>query len=539
MHQSPAISPLSAPVVGLIAVITIAFTSFGQVNSNQVFDIRDYGSVGDGKALDHGAINKAIEAAAAAGGGTVWIPAGKYLCGSIRLKSNIRLHLDAGALVVAAPQSSNAYDETEDFIPPAYQDGGHSYFRNSLIWGENLNNVSISGTGMIDGRGGWDSGDGLYAWNPVLDRMAGCASEGERPPLKLDENGKPLPNNGLPPVRRGNKAISLKLCKNILIRDVTIYRAGHFAILATGCDNLTIDNVTIDTNRDGIDIDCCRNVTITNSRINAPLDDAISPKSSYALGEIRITENVMISNCLVTGYEVGTLIDGTMVPGKENQVGRIKFGTESSGGFRNVTIANCTFMCSMGLVLQSVDGGILENFTISNLSMTDVRKYGIYVTTGTRNRTPDLKTKSRMRNVSISNVVMDGVGKICGIILTGIPEQPIEGVSLSNIRVVTNGGGTKKDASKTIPEAAGYPKATWAGDLSVYGIFARHVRDLSLENISFQFTRPEMRPAATFINIDGLEIDNFDAQVAEGVDAAIFHNDVKNATVTRSPSIKF
>jgi polygalacturonase len=531
---------LSFPgIIALLILLTTSHAEKLQESGRQTYNIRNYGAVGDGVSLDHEAINRAIEAASREpGGGTILVPAGNYLCGSIRLKSNIDLHLDAGAVIIAAPQSSNAYDETEEFVPPAYQDGGHTYFRNSLIWGEKLDNVSITGPGMIDGRGSWDKGDGLYAWNPVLDRMAGCASEGPRPELKLGADGKPLPNNGLPPVRRGNKAIALKLCTNVLIRDVTIYRAGHFAVLATGCDNITIDNVTIDTNRDGIDIDCCRNVNITNCRVNAPLDDAISPKSSFALGEARFTENMLISNCVVTGYEVGSLIDGTMIPGKENQVGRIKFGTESSGGFRNVTITNCKFQCSMGLALQSVDGGILENFKISNLSMSDVRKYGMHISTGTRNRTPDLKTKSRMRNVEISDVQMDGVGKIAGIIVTGIPEQPIAGVTFRRIKCVTVGGGTKKDAAKEIPEAAGYPKAVWAGDLSAYGIFARHVRDLKLEEVSFGFAKPEMRPAAVFINVDGLTMEDFDAEVGDGVPAAVFAPDVKNLTVTRSPVIK-
>jgi hypothetical protein len=367
--------------------------------------------------------------------------------------------------------------------------------------------------------------------------MAGMASEGPNPPLKLGSDGKPLPNNGLPPVRWGNKALALKLCTNVLVRDVTIYRAGHFAILATGCDNMTIDNVTIDTNRDGINIDVCRNVTITNSRINAPYDDAITPKSSYALGEARVTENLMISNCLVTGYEVGTLIDGSRVPGKKNQVGRIKFGTESSGGFRNVTITNCTFHYSMGLSLQSVDGGILENFTISNITMTNVRNYGMYITTGNRNRTPNLTTTSRMRNIQISNIVMDGVGKMAGIIITGLPEQSIENVRLDNIRLISDGGGTRKDAQKQIPEAAGYPKPTWAGDLNAYGLFARHVKGLGLRDISFEFNKAEMRPAARFYNVEKLVIDNFEAEVAEGVNAIEFAPDVPSPIIRNSPSI--
>lgn len=500
------------------------------------FNVRDHGAIGDGKNLDHTAINKAIEAAVAAGGGTVVLPAGTYLCGSIRLKSNIRLHLEVGAVILAAPQEANAYDETEEFIPPAYQDGGHTYFRNSLIWGENLNNVSITGQGMIDGLGEWDKGPGLWAWNPVLDRMAGCASEGTVPPPKLDANGKPLPNSGFPPVRRGNKAIALKLCRNILIRDVTIYRGGHFAILATGCDNLTIDNVTIDTNRDGIDIDGCRNVMISNCRVNAPLDDAISPKSSYALGEPRLTENLTITNCMVSGFEVGSLLDGTLVPGKKNQVGRIKFGTESSGGFRNVTVSNCVFRCSMGLGLQVVDGGIMENVTISNLAMYDVRQYGMFITTGKRNRTPNLTTTSRMRNVEISNVVMDGVGKIGGIIITGMPEQFIEGIRLSNIRLVSTGGGNK--GKVPVPEAVnGYPKHNWAGDLPAYGIFARHIRGLELEDISLDFQKTEARPAAWFENIEGLEIDNLRARVSTGVNVAEMAPNVSQVRVSHSPGI--
>lgn len=519
----------------LFALLCIALPLSAAGNSPQI-NVRDFGAVADGVTPDHQAFNKAIEVAFAAGGGTVRVPAGNYLCGSIRLKSRINLHLDAGAVIIAAPVRLNAYDETEEFIPPAWQDGGHSYFHNSLIWGEKLDQVSITGTGMIDGRGSWNEGEGLIAWNPVLDRMVGCASEGKMPPPKLGPDGKPLPNNGLPPVRRGNKALALKLCKNVLIRDVTIFRGGHFAILATGCDNMTIDNVTIDTDRDGIDIDCCRNVMVSNCRVNAPYDDAITPKSSYALGELRLTENLMIVNCMVSGFEVGSLLDGTMVPGK-NQVGRIKFGTESSGGFRNVTISNCTFRCSMGLALQSVDGGIMENVAISNISMTDVRKYGIYVTTGNRNRTPGVTTPSRMRNVRISNVMMDGVEKMAGIILTGLPEQRIENLRLENIRMTTKGGGTRKDAQKDIPEAGGYPKATWAGDLSAYGVFARHIKGLELADLNIDFDKPEMRPAARFQNIDGLRLDHFKARVSDGVETAVFSEDVRGVEIISSPDI--
>ena len=201
-----------------------------------VYDVRDYGAKGNGVTLDHVAINKAIEAATADGGGQVVLSAGTYLCGSIRLKSNVDLHLMAGAKILAAPASMKAYDESESFGGfPEYQDGGHTYFHNSLIWAEGQQNVSITGQGMIDG-------EGLTKRDT---EKAGNVQGGS--------------------IGTGDKAIALKLCRNVTIRDITIYRGGHFAIIATGCDIGTIDNVTIDTNRDGIDIDCCKYFTVSNT----------------------------------------------------------------------------------------------------------------------------------------------------------------------------------------------------------------------------------------------------------------------------------
>lgn len=488
-------------------------------DDKNVFNVRDYGAVGDGKNLDSPAIDRAIEAAAKVGGGTVLVPAGTYLSGSIHLKSNIHLLIDAGATILGAPQNLNAYDETEPFPGIAYQDGGHTYFHNSLIWGENLTNVFITGHGTINGGG-------LVRDAKILDEMCGYEHF-------------PTPNaKTYPPVRIGNKSIALKLCKNVLIRDITIFHGGHFAILTTGCDNLTIDNVTLDTNRDGMDIDCCRNTMISNCRVNSPTDDGICPKSTYALGEARITENLTIVNCQVSGFVEGTLIDGTMKPAK-NGFGRIKFGTESSGGFRNCTVANCTFRSCHGLALEEVDGGILENITVNNLTMMDVRDYAIYLTTGKRNRTPNLTTNSRMRNILISNVIVDGVDKMSGIQIMGLPEQPLEGIRLENIRLISKGGGTQNHAVINPKElGTGYPEPEKLGTLPAYGIFARHVHDLELANIQVNFQTNDLRPAAMFADVHGLEIDNFKPQVADGVPAAVFADNVGGITIRNSPVLQ-
>ena len=507
----------------LLLISFLISTEIGcaSLNRKNVFNVKDFGAVGNGNHLDSPAINEAIDAAAKTGGGTVLVPAGTYLSGSIRLKSNIHLLIDAGATLLGAPQNLNAYDETEPYSAGGYQDGGHCYFHNSLVWGENLTNVFISGNGMI-------SGGGLVREDDALDKMCGFTTW----------NQPDAPKVSYTPVRLGNKAIALKLCRNVLIRDVTIYHAGHFAILTTGCDNLTIDNVTVDTDRDGIDIDCCRNTAVSNCRINSPNDDALCPKSTYALGRIALTENLTIANCQVSGFEVGTLLDGTMKPAPDGD-GRIKFGTESSGGFRNCTVANCTFRSCHGLALEEVDGGIMEDITINNLTMLDCPNYAIYVTTGKRNRTPGVTTTSRARNILISNVTADRVGSPSGIQIWGLPELPVEGLRLDNIRLTSNGGGTAKDAAR-VPEelGAGYPEPGKIGILPAYGIYARHVKDLELADITASFQTQDLRPAAIFVDVDGLQIDNFKAQTAEGVSPAVISKDVRNLSVRNSPTLQ-
>jgi polygalacturonase len=301
---------------------------------------------------------------------------------------------------------------------------------------------------------------------------------------------------------------------------------------------MTVDNVTMDTDRDGIDIDCCRNTTVSNCRINSPNDDGLCPKSSYALGRPVITENLTIVNCQVSGFQVGTLLDGTMIP-KTNGNGRIKFGTESSGGYRNCTIANCTFRACRGLALEEVDGGIMENININNLTMMDIPSYAIYITTGKRNRTPGLTTTSHARNIHISNVIADGVGTMSGIQIMGLPELPVEGVRLDNIRLVSNGGGTAEDAARTPKELAKtYPEPSRLGTLPAYGVYARHVKDLELANITTSFRTNDLRPAAAFADIDGLEIDNFKPQVADGVSPAVFADNVSGLTIRNSPALE-
>ena len=487
----------------LVLILTACQAASLAADSKGVYNVRAYGATGDGKTLDSPAINRAIDACAEAGGGTVYVPAGTYLSGSIHLKSKINLFLDAGSVILGAPQDLKAYDPAEEFKGTAYQDGGHTYFHNSLIWGENLTDISITGPGMINGGG-------------------------------LTKSDKDV-NKGA--IEQGDKAIALKLCRNVLMRDFTIFHGGHFAILATGCDNMTVDNVTMDTNRDGIDIDCCRNTVVSNCRINSPFDDGLCPKSSFALGRPVITENLTIVNCQVSAFQEGTLLDGTMKPSRA-RTGRIKFGTESNGGFRNCTVANCTFRSCCGLALEEVDGGIMENITINNISMMDVADYPIYITLGRRNRGPDVTAPGKARNILISNVIATGVDRMSGIQITGIPGSNVEGVRLENIRLIFKGGGTKAQGSIVPRELdKGYPEPGRIGVMPAYGLFARHVHDLELANIRFSFEQEDLRPAMACVDVKGLEIDNFKAEIAHDTPIAKFDS-ISDVTVRNSPALE-
>lgn len=434
-------------------------------NTTSVYNVKYYGAKGNGKALDHVAINKAIEAANKVGGGQVVLPAGIYLCGSIRLKSNVDLHLMAGAKILAAHAEMKAYDESEKWEGPQYQDGGHTFFHNSLIWAEGADNISITGRGTIDGLG----------LTKKDTEKAGNVQGGS--------------------IGTGDKAIALKLCRNVLIRDITIFRGGHFAIIVTGCEIGTIDNVSIDTNRDGIDIDCCKYFTISNTKVNTPNDDAIVLKSSYALKKPVPCEHILITNCIVTGYKLGTFLDGTYVPEKVNWVcGRIKLGTESNGGYRNITISNCTCMWSSGLAFEEVDQGRMENIVVNNISMSHVHHYPIYITTGCRNRGPKERTDvSSARDIYINNVIADDCDSLAGIIITGMEGYPIRNVTLSNIHIQYRGGGHQ--VTKPYREqGTNYPEPRWAGPTPAYGLFARHADGIRLQNVEFELIRPDERP---------------------------------------------
>jgi len=462
------------------------------------YDVKTFGATGDGKTLDTPAIDKAIAAASAAGGGTVQLGPGKYLCYTIHLRSNVALYLAPGATIVAAewpaPAGSPGYDPPEPNQWDQYQDFGHSHWHNSLIVGEDLDNVSIFGPGLIWGKG-----------------------------LSRGSGDKPLD------IGTGNKAISLKNCRNVIFRDFSILHGGHFAILATGVDNLTIDNLKIDTNRDGIDIDCCRNVRVSNCSVNSPWDDGICLKSSFGLGYARSTDNVTIANCYVTGgYEEGTLLDATckrIGPSQAPRNGRIKFGTESNGGFRNVTVSNCVIELSRGIALESVDGGLLEDVSISNITMREPVDVPFFIRLGSRMRGPQGVPIGKVRRIKISDVVVSHAASQQASIIAGIPGHFIEDLELSNIFVQHEGGGSKEDASLQPPEMeTAYPDPNRFGPMPSHGFFIRHARGISLRDVEVRYEKEDLRPAIVLDDVAGADFTHLKMAHAADVPTFILRN---------------
>ncbi len=460
-----------------------------------MFDVRAFGATGSGRVLDTLGVNAAIDAAAAAGGGTVVFPGGTYLCFSLRLQSGVLLYLSQGATILAAAsplpgqttgEMGGVYDAAEPKMSyDAYQDYGHNHWHNSLIWGEGLHDVGISGPGRIDGRGlsfgGWIDGE----------------KRGDYPLYKAEQAGV------------GNKAIALKNCRNVVLREFSVLKGGHFALLLTGVDNVAIDGLMIDTDRDGIDLDCCRNVHVSNCTVNSPWDDAICPKSSFALGFARATENVTITGCTVTGcYRLGTVLDGTFqrFAAGENiyRTGRIKCGTESNGGFKNIAISNCVFEGCNSLSLESMDGALCEDIAISNMTMRDLTYGPLFFRLGARLRGPKGTTKvGALRRVVVSNVVSSNSDAQIGCILTGIPGYPIEDVKISNMYMQHTGGLGAEQARIVPPEKIdGYPDPGVFGPMPAQGFFLRHLRNLEMSHVEIAPKVEDGRPSFVLEDVE-------------------------------------
>jgi polygalacturonase len=469
-----------------LAAAGLSELGFWPVGSTNTVSVRAFGATGELSDIQTAAVNRAIEAVSRNGGGTVYFPPGIYRCHTIHLKNRTRLYLDRGSIVLAAPQGG--FDAAEFNPSDQCQDFGHSHFDNSLIVGKNLHQIAIEGPGLIWGRG--------------LSRGVG----------KWWGMGGRLPAADWPGV--ANKAIALKNCTDVTLRDFSILEGGHFGVLATGIDTMVVDGLLIDTSRDGLDVDCCRNVQIRNTRVNSPYDDGIAIKSSFALGEKRASENITIEHCYVTGgYEVGGLHDGSkkLLASGGCRVGRIKLGTESVGGFKNITIRNCELELCRGVALETVDGGGLEDVVISNIRMRKIHDGPLFFRLGARLRGPHITAAGSFRDVTVDGLDCREMNCSMPAIISGIPGHMIENVVLRNLTFVQQGGDPRREAALMPAElVSDYPEADMFGEtLPAKVSFARHVDGLQIEAITFATIRPDERPDFWLDNVRNWNITGF------------------------------
>ncbi len=452
-----------------------------------IYDVRDFGALGDGLHIDSPAINAAIQKASDDGGGTVVLQNGIFMCYSVHLRSNVVVRIEKDAVLKAAPVTDeNGYDEPEANDFDQYQDFGHSHWHNSLLWGENLHNVTIEGEGLIDGSG-------------VLTRGGSRKSR----------TGQTT----------ANKALALRDCRRVCVRGVNFLACGHFAMLLTGVDNLLIEDVMVDTNRDGFDIDCCERVTIRRCRVNTLNDDAIVLKCSYALGWAKPTSRVLIEDCQVSGYDVGSLWNGTCTanmqkaPDGDGPTGRIKLGTESNGGFRHITIRRCSFTHCRGLALETVDGAPMEDINVSHITMHDICNSPIYIRLGDRMRAPKGFQHSTVSGIRIRDVNVTDADSRYACLIAGLPGHPIRDLHLKNIHVQFRGGLTLEDVKEQrganpffYSEARksgehgvdNYPEPSAHGIQPAWGLSIEYAEKIRLNNVQLELMKPDERPCFHF-----------------------------------------
>lgn len=458
-------------------------------------DARLRGVVGNGITDDALAINRLIKQTTAAGG-TLYFPPGIYPCRyTIHLKDNVDLWLAREAVIKAAP--SGDYDAAEKNEHDKYQDFGHGHWHNSLICGVGVRNVAISGPGRISGMG--------------LSRQEWPTADGTLSALK-------------PGV--ADKIISLKNCRDITLEDFSLDGTGHFAILATGVDNLKIRRLLVDAARDGIDLNSCWGAEVEDCSINAPFDDGICIKASLALGAARGSKRIRVRRCTIFGgFEVGTLRDGSrkpLAPGLGRK-GRFKLGTELNGAFEDILFEDCHVDDGMGLLLATVDGGKMAGVSVRGLTGRNIHNAPVFVWLGDRLRGPPGVPVGAIEDISIRGLRCYGYDNDEPMIISGLPEHPINGFSLDDAYLLQMGGGDTTEIQIIPPERDRlYPETGLLGQrLPAQGLFARYVDGLTLNHVAFNYVIPDRRP---FIWLGGVYDRNISGiEVPSGAAAPLFY----------------
>jgi hypothetical protein len=474
-----------------------AARSTGRTESGHFFDARSFGATGNGKTKDSPAIQKAIDACTASGGGTVYVAPGTYLSGTIVLKSNVTFYLESGATILGSKDLADYAPLKNLEGPPLKGDANAKH----LIFARDAENVVISGQGHINGQGS-------AFWVPSGRKVP--------PP---EDGWKDVATYDWKPLDRASPMVEIFNCKNVRVEDITMENASGWTFRPIECDTLVIRglkirNPVIGPNTDGIDLTCCRNVSISDCDISTG-DDAICLKSENPYGVMGLSRNITITNCVLSCCCNG-----------------LKFGTATHGGYENIAFTNSVIQNDDvplnarvigGIAIEMVDGGWVDGVVISNVRMQRVRT-PIFVRLGARRGT------GKLRGIMIDNV--HATGAILTSSVTGIPGSPARDVSLSNIRIETEEEGKREWIDRPIPEQEkAYPEARMFGRLSSFGFYCRHVEGLKLDNVQVTSTKADERPALHFEDVKGLRVDRFSASTPAAEQPLIRLVDVQDCVI--------
>ena len=459
--------------------ILLLFTAMLTVLSAQaqIHQASSFGVKSDGVTLNTRSIQAAIDYISSHGGGVLELSVGRYLTGSIFLKDNVELRLLEGAVLVG---STNPYDY--DMVEGNY----------GLLLAKGQKNISVKGKGVIDGRG-FDCA--LNFLNLVHLGLLEDTTKNDR-------------------VTKRPKLIYFRECENVEIEGVNLRNSAEWTLVTDQCENLTISGILLDSknywNNDGLDIVDCRHVLIKDSFIDAS-DDAICFKSHSAA---HLCEDIEVRNCVARSSASG-----------------FKFGTVSRGGFKNIRIINNKVYDThrSAITIQSVDGGEVENIFVDSLEAVNTSN-AIYLRTGIRWNNGK---KGYLKNITLSNIKVEvPLGKadagysyegpvedlprnISPSGIVGIPDIPIENVVLKNVEIIYPGGGNKNYAYRgtspeeldSIPEMIDvYPEFSQFKELPAWGLFIRHAKGITLDNVRLVAEAKDYRPAVVADDVDGLVI---------------------------------
>jgi hypothetical protein len=487
MERTFAVKPITLSVLLFVA----ASVSFAEPGA-RIFNVVDFGAVGDGITLNTIALQRAVDKCAEEGG-TVLVPSGKFLTGSVELKSNVELYLQRGAVILGSPRLSDYAEHT-----PALRSYNDVFLKHSVFYAERQSNIALRGEGVLDGQGGKFS---------VL------------------SNEKPAKYRNRPFL------IRFVECTTVTVENVVMQNSAMWMQQYLACDNLRIRGITVfnhaNKNNDMMDIDGCSNVVISDC-IGDTDDDGITLKSTCG----RITENVTITNCVLSSH-----------------CNALKTGTESVGGFRNIVVSNIVIKPSTvdstisgarngncGIALTLVDGGVLDGIAISNV-VIDGPRVPLFIRLGNRARLPyagaPIPHVGSVKNISLSNIIAKNAGAI-GCSITGIPGYDVEHVSLENIRIAFAGGVGKRPPETPKEMEDQYPESTMWGDLPAYGFFLRHVRGLTISGLHLSYDRDDVRPPLVLNDVKEIRIDGLDPSVSQHADAVMVLENVNTLLLSGS-----